>query len=140
MWPNNYDDSLAEWFNLRKESKQIEDIEDLLHTIHNWWQRVPMVKYSISIDDSENWPLPWDLLAENNFCPLAKCLGIVYTLLLIEHPEIKTIHIVQVNNDILVQINNGEYMLNDQIGSISNTTMDNITTSIDCAYLYNKLH
>jgi len=139
MWENRYEHLLIEWASLREQVKDLP-IEEALHTVHDWWQAAPMVNHTIHINDSENWPLPWDLLTEKGFCEVAKCLGLCYTLLLIEHEDINSLHIVQTDNYILVQVNNGEYTLNDQPGFITADQNDlHVRYSIDCEYLKEKL-
>ena len=124
---------------LRAEVKT-QTIDDALHTVHDWWQTAPMVNHTIHINDEDNWPLPWDLLTKNGYCDVAKCLGIVYTLLLIEHEDINSLHIAQTDNYTLVQVNNGEYTLNDQLGSITTDQDDlHVRYSINCEYLKEKI-
>jgi len=139
MWENRYEHLLIEWAGLRTQVKDLP-INEALHEVHDWWQKAPMVNHTIYINDQENWPLPWDLLTENGYCDVAKCLGIVYTLLLIEHEDINSLHIAQTDNYILVQVNNGEYTLNDQPGYITADQNDlHVKYSVDCEYLKERL-
>jgi hypothetical protein len=57
-------------------------------------------------------------LADNTFCEIAKCLGILYTLLLINHDKINAVDIIQTDNYYVVSVNNERFILNDQPGSI----------------------
>ena len=84
MWPDRYEDRLSQWHQLRQDN-QINNLETALLTINDWWQQCPWTPYYLHWDDLETWPDPWDLLADNHFCNLAKALGIVYTLHLSEH-------------------------------------------------------
>ncbi len=139
MWNDRYEDLLKEWYDLRQEAARLP-IEDSLHLINNWWARAPMVNHYLHIVDYEDWPLPWDLLAEIGFCDIAKCLGIVYTILLIEHEDITSLHIVQTDNYNLVQVNDGQFTLNDALGEIVSDQNDiHVKYSIDCEYFKNKL-
>ena len=111
-----------------------------MHSINDWWARAPLVNHHLHIADYEDWPLPWDLLADNTFCELAKCLGIVYTILLIDHVEISSLHIIQTDNYYVVSVNNGRFILNDQPGEISGQLLDaEIKYSLDCEYFKNKI-
>ena len=105
MWPTTYDDRLLEWRELREQLENISDLKDLLVTVDTWWQRAPLIPHYLHIDDYENWPNPWELLVENNFCELAKCLGIVYTLLVLNRNDLTKITIVETKNYHLVVIN-----------------------------------
>ena len=140
MWNNRYEALLEEWYNLRQKAATLP-IEDSLHLIDDWWAKAPLINNYLHMDDYSSWPLPWDLLAEYSFCDVAKCLGIMYTLLLIEHEDIHSLHIVQTEDEYsLVQINNGQYTLNDQIGEIiSDQSEIHVKYSIDCEYFKNKL-
>ena len=105
MWATNYDDRLIEWRELR-EYAITKDLEQCLSVVDDWWQHAPLVNHYLHIDDRANWPLPWDLIAENTYCDLAKCLGICYTLLLIKHKDINSLEIIETQNEFLVAVNN----------------------------------
>lgn len=105
MWATNYDDRLVEWRDLR-ESTAKQDLDQCLLSVDDWWQQAPLVNHYLHIDDQANWPLPWDLIAENTYCDLAKCLGICYTLLLIKHKDINSLEIIETQNEFLVAVNN----------------------------------
>ena len=49
------------------------------------WQPCPFSPYYLDVTSPQSWPDPWQLLEENHYCDLAKCLGIVYTLYLTVH-------------------------------------------------------
>jgi len=105
MWATNYDDRLIEWRSLREQA-QLQDLEQCLLTVDDWWQQAPLVNHYLHIDDLDNWPLPWDLIAENTYCDLAKCLGICYTLLLLKHKDITSLEIIETQQEFLVAVNN----------------------------------
>ena len=105
MWATNYDDRLIEWRSLREQA-QSQDLDQCLLTVDDWWQQAPLVNHYLHIDDLDNWPLPWDLIAENTYCDLAKCLGICYTLLLLKHKDITSLEIIETQNEFLVAVNN----------------------------------
>ena len=105
MWATNYDDRLIEWRELREQAAT-QDLDQCLSTVDDWWQYAPLVNHYLHIDDQANWPLPWDLIAENTYCDLAKCLGICYTLLLIKHKDINSLEIIETQNEFLVAVNN----------------------------------
>jgi len=76
----------------------------------------------------ENWPDPWTLIFENMYCDVAKCLGIVYTMLLTEHRknlevEIRTYIDPKNNYEYnLAYFNQGKYILNMIDGEVVNNT------------------
>lgn len=140
MWTNRYEDLLLEWADLRNRASSLP-LEDALHLVQNWWNTAPITNPYLHIADCDEWPLPWDLLAQNGFCDLAKCIGICYTLILAELPQIKSLHIVQTDNYYtIVHVNDGQYVLNDCIGEIIPSDTDyRIRHSVDCQCLANKL-
>ena len=111
MWASDYQSRLAQWISLRKDAAE-SDLETCLLRVNDWWQQTPWRPYYLHWDDSQIWPGPWDLLADDVYCGLARALGIVYTLLLIDHPEVKEISIIETDDGNLVQINHGKYILN----------------------------
>ena len=103
---------------------------------------LPIDNHYLHWDDTRNWPDPWDLLADGIFCNLAKSLGIVYTLQLIDRPDINDIKIVQTNEgDNLVVVNRGLYILNWSPTEILNndTLQTEITRTMDASVVTKKL-
>jgi len=119
MWQPRFDDRLLEWRELRNKSAQLS-LEDALVTVDQWWQRAPLTNHYLHLDEYEKWPLPWDLLADDVYCDLAKCLGIVYTLMLIKHEDIQSIRILQLEDFYAVEVNSS-YILNYIPNEIVNT-------------------
>jgi hypothetical protein len=139
MWENRYEDLLLEWSALRASAKVLP-LEDALHLIHNWWQNAPLGSQHLHIADYEDWPTPWELLLEKSFDELAKSIGIAYTLILLEHDEIKSLQVAQAENYSVVQINDGQYTLNDQPGEITaDQSTISIRYSVDSRYLAARL-
>ena len=139
MWTPYYEDLLLEWAALRTEASELP-LEEALTLIHEWWNQAPIVNNTVHFTDPDNWSLPWDLLAQNGYCDVAKCLGICYTILLIQHEDINSLFMVQTDNYTLVQVNEGQYTLNDQPDQITMDQTDlRIIHSFDCEYLKAKL-
>jgi len=139
MWTTSYADLLLEWAALREDAKALP-LDEALTLIHDWWWRAPIVNNTIHFTDSDNWPLPWELLAQTAYCDVAKCLGLCYTILLIEHEDINSLHMVQTDNYTLVQVNEGQFTLNDEPGSITADQSDlRIRFSYNCEDLSSKI-
>lgn len=139
MWNNDYDSLLLEWANLREEAKLLP-FEDALQLVDDWWWHAPIVSPYIHIVDVEEWPNPWELLSEYGFCDLARSLGICYTLLLINHKDLKSLKIVQTDNYILVLVNDGQYILNNEPGNIKMDSADlHIKYSVDSETIKTKI-
>ena len=87
-------------------------MESACVAINDWWFRAPTVNHYLHPQDIPNWPDPWQLLNDNIYCDLARALGIVYTLLDIDHSAIQTVSLGLTENDNLVLVNEGLYILN----------------------------
>jgi hypothetical protein len=127
VWPLSYEQRLAEWHRLR-ESNLDRPLPNALLNVNDWWQEVPWAPYYLHWDDVDTWPDPWDLLANQQFCSLAKALGIVYTLHMMERSDVKDLQIASGTDsaDNLVLVNEGKYILNWDTGTLLNITSNHI--------------
>ena len=109
----NYESRLKSWYDLRK-SLEKSDIETVCLAIDKWWQYAPLLNHHLHPDDIDNWPGPWELLVENNYCQLSRGLGMVYTLQLVGIKSIDFSMAIDDNNEecALVMVNNAKYILN----------------------------
>lgn len=137
MFPIRYEDRLLDWHRFRTSCKGLQ-LTEQLKMINQWWQKVPLVNHYLSTYDYQDWPNPWDILADNNYCQLTKCICIGYTLLLVGGDNHK-IAIAQDRNGEHYLIVNDEWILNYDPNSPINTTtssspMDlvDIVFSMDC--------
>lgn len=138
MWNNDYSSLLIEWANLREQVRSLP-LEKALLITQCYWDKAPLCNPYFHITEPETWPTPWELLADNCFCDLAKALGICYTLLLAEHDEIKSLHLLECDNYVLVQVNGGQYYLNYEPGTVLQEIDLSIKYSFDCDYFTQKL-
>jgi hypothetical protein len=125
MWPVKFEDRLIQWSSLREEAKNLS-LESSLNKINHWWQQTPWSPYHLHWDDQETWPNPWELLSDNLFCDLARSLGIVYTTMMIDHPDIDKIELASCDETNLVLINQGKYILNWSPEELLNISTANI--------------
>jgi hypothetical protein len=125
MWPATFEERLSSWHTLRKTAAS-EDLESAMNTINDWWFTTPIISHHLHWDEYKNWPTPWDLLADNMFCDIARAVGIVYTIAIIEHPEVQDIEMVRTDHDNLVLVNQGKYILNWAPRHLLNISFDTI--------------
>lgn len=111
MWHKDFSNRLSHWNRLRSQAI-VQPLEQSLVTINSWWFQTSWVPYHLHWDDRTNWPDPWQLLEDNIFCPLARGLGILYTIAIINRPDIESAVLTEVGGDNLVLINNSKYILN----------------------------
>ena len=143
MWQSHPEQRLIAWANLREECKDNPNLESVITKIHDWWQQAPMVLRYLHTDLIYEWPDPWELIAENTYCSLAKCLGMCYTVRMLDRQDIHNLCISEVdNNDYIVQVNNGLYTMNWNVDSVVNITLEDkskITKNIDSAMFVDKI-
>jgi len=120
MWKTSYDERLADWYNLRQAVQQLNQHDQLL-LINDWWYQSPVVPRVINWTQEDTWPNPWELLTNKGYCELARALGIVYTLMLLEQPLHSDLKIVFTGQDNLVLVDQGKYILNWAPGEMLNT-------------------
>lgn len=113
MWwsSSTYDERLTNWVSLREELS-CQDLETALATVNQWWFEAPFVNRHLHPQDVDNWPTPWELLADNLYCTLTRALGMMYTLMLTNNAEIEELAIICYDNEYLLSINNNTYLLN----------------------------
>lgn len=123
---NRFEDQLIEWNQLRSDNES-SDLKQALADINYWWQMLPIDHHYLHWDDMANWPDPWELLSDGIFCNLAKAVGIIYTLQLINRPDINEITLAQTKEgDNLVLVNQGKYILNWSPEEMLNITSNKI--------------
>ena len=111
MWQRSFPERLSSWSDLRSQV-QHQPLEQALTNINAWWFTTPWVPYHLHWDDRDTWPDPWQLLDDNIYCGLARGLGILYTIAIINHPDIESAVLTEVGGDNLVLINKSKYILN----------------------------
>jgi hypothetical protein len=132
MWPKTFAERLASWSNLRRQCATL-DAETALITINSWWFDAPWTPYHLHWDDRANWPDPWQLLDDNIYCGLARGLGIMYTIALLEREDLQDAVLVEVVSDNLVLVSKEKYILNwdcDTVVNISPSYKNNTRRSI----------
>lgn len=109
MWPLTFEERLQQWHLLRTTAAKMP-IEQQLHAINDWWFRAPIVNRHLQWEHYPDWPDPWDLLAKDQWCDLARGLGIMYTILMID--DSKDVSLAHCGKDNLVLVDQGKYILN----------------------------
>ena len=84
MWKLKASERIAHWRDFRKQLDTLT-FEQATQAVAEFWQSCPFTPYYLDVEQPGDWPDPWTLLADNYYCDLAKCLGIVYTLSLSRH-------------------------------------------------------
>ncbi len=82
-----YFQRLKSWFELRQKLSQ-STIDQKCISVDQYWQQAPLVNYYLHYDFVDEWPDPWQLISDNNYCIIARGLGMVYTLMLLDVKDI----------------------------------------------------
>jgi hypothetical protein len=124
MWPTSFGDRLESWNQLRQQIQPLTT-ESALFQINAWWFNVPWRPYYLHWDDQDNWPDPWQLLSDNHYCDLARALGILYTITLLDRADLgDTTLVLTATGDNLVLVEKSKYILNWDRDTIVNTNQE----------------
>jgi hypothetical protein len=111
MWPVKFEQRLIAWNQLRTTSKNLP-IDQALANINNWWNNTPWRAYHLHWDDCTTWPDPWELLSDNIYCDIARGLGILYTIAMLDRDDLEDVIFAATDQGNLVLIDSGKYILN----------------------------
>ena len=123
MWPTTFSDRLDSWNRLRSHALTV-NLESALVEINSWWFEAPWKPYYLHWDDQRDWPDPWQLLSDNWYCDLARGLGILYTITLLDRADLTSARLVLTESgDNLVLVEKEKYILNWDKDTIVNTSL-----------------
>ena len=111
MWFPTFAQRLESWQQLR-HGVQSQSALAVAEAVNQWWFQAPWTAYHLHWDDQADWPDPWQLLSDNMYWPVARGLGILYTIAMINHPELQDAVLTDTGSDNLVLIANEKYILN----------------------------
>ena len=121
MWPQTFDNRLASWAFLREQCQNLP-VEPALARINDWWFRAPWRPYYLHWDDQKTWPNPWQLLSDDIYCDLARGLGILYTITLLDRADMASAALVLTESGHnLVLVAKEKYILNWDPNTVVNT-------------------
>jgi hypothetical protein len=138
----NYDVRLKSWYDLRQSLKDA-DLKTQCIEVDKWWQYAPLVNHYLLHHLPDTWPNPWELLAENYYCEVARGLGMIYTILLLGTTDIDFVVAKNYNNEeiTLVLVDRAKYILNYWPDTVVNNCLQDftITKSLDVIQLIKKI-
>lgn len=113
IFQGSYENRLQGWFDLRTNLCNLPLNQQCIE-IDKWWQKVPLVNHYLHTDYIKEWPGPWELISDNEYCPYARGLGMIYTLLLLGITDIDFVDAIDNNSEdvVLVLVDNAKYILN----------------------------
>jgi hypothetical protein len=124
IWPASFAARLESWHQLRDQTRNLS-IESALLDINTWWFRSPWRPYYLHWDDQHTWPDPWQLLSDDVYCEVARGLGILYTIKLLERSDLAPVDLVLTEEGTnLVLVAKEKYILNWEPDSVVNTIQE----------------
>jgi hypothetical protein len=111
MWPLTFEQRLHAWGVLR-ESVQHASLDQAVAEVNAWWFQAPWRAYHLHWDDQNVWPDPWELLSDNIYCDLARGLGILYTITLLDRADLQDSVLAESDQGNLVLVQDQKYILN----------------------------
>lgn len=123
MWPKTFEQRLESWAQLRNRVSAL-DLELALTEINTWWFQAPWKPYYLHWDDRLSWPDPWQLLDDNIYCGLARGLGILYTIAMLDRADMCDAFLTETDSDNLVLVRKKKYILNWDEDTVLNTNLD----------------
>ncbi len=142
MWHRNFQQRLESWTQLRAMCHSLP-WPNTLEAINTWWFASPWISYSLHWDDRRLWPDPWQLLEENRLCSLARGLGIIYTIAMLDRADTPDARLIETDLDNLVLVQGEKYILNwalDSIVNISPGTIKNSRHQLTLVEAKQKIH
>jgi hypothetical protein len=124
MWPTTFGSRLENW-NLLRDRCQNLPAQQALEDINCWWFNTPWKPYYLHWDEQSTWPDPWQLLSDNIYCDVARGLGILYTINLLNRKDLTLASLVLTQDGYnLVLCQEEKYILNWEPDSIVNTSLE----------------
>ena len=124
MWPVTFAGRLESWYSMRQQCHALS-VEPAVEIINSWWLQTPWQPYYLHWDDRVTWPDPWQLLNDNVYCDLARGLGILYTISLLDRADLADATMVLTEDGYnLVLVDKSKYILNWNPDTVVNTNQE----------------
>jgi len=121
IWSTTFNNRLESWNQLRDHTQSLP-LETALTEINAWWFGAPWRPYYLHWDDQISWPDPWQLLSDNVYCEVARGLGILYTITLLDRADMASADLILTEEgDNLVRVAKEKYILNWKPDTVVNT-------------------
>jgi hypothetical protein len=137
----DYCTRLREWHKL-KETLIDQDLSTICIAVDRFWQRAPISTHYLHPADVVDWPGPWELINDNEYCIYGRGLGMIYTLMLLGINNIDFVEAIDYNreNVVLVLVEK-KYVLNHWPNSVLTNKLSDfaITKRISIESLESKI-
>lgn len=78
-WYESPSKRLSMWREFRNGLDTKNTVE-VCNTVIRWWISAPLVNIAIDPVNSDQWPTPWEMLHQGDFCNNSLALGMAYTI------------------------------------------------------------
>lgn len=138
----DYESRLRSWVQLREKIQSLS-LKEKCIAVDEFWQRTPISNHYLHTDYIREWPDPWQLINDNMYCPYARALGMIYTLLLTDTKSIELVEAIDDNSNevVLVLVDSAKYVLNYWPGTVVNNSITDfkIIKTLDISPLHSKI-
>lgn len=138
----DYESRLRSWCRLRSELSK-SSLQNICIAVDKFWQCVPINNHYLHPDYIQDWPDPWTLLFDNNYCTYSRALGMIYSLFLLDTKKIELVEAKDDNSNevVLVLVNNAKYVLNYWPDTVVNNLVTDfeITRTLNISPLIKKI-
>jgi hypothetical protein len=137
----DYCTRLREWHKL-KETLIDQDISTICIAVDRFWQRAPISAHYLHPADVVDWPGPWELINDNEYCIYGRGLGMIYTLMLLGINNIDFVEAIDYNKEnVVVVLVEKKYVLNHWPNSVLTNKLSDfaITKRISIESLESKI-
>ena len=143
MFQLKAEDRLRSWREFRVKIESLP-IDEAIKQTAQLWAQAPFTPWHLELDRIDTWPDPWNLIEENYYCDIAKCLGIIYTISLTQHKKKISVEFRTYTDDVghefnLAWIAEGKYIINLIDGDIVNIEQFDKTLKLSKRYSEEEL-
>lgn len=142
LFQNSYDTIFKQWYRMRTALEE-KDIQTQCVEVDKWWQAAPLVNHYLHADLVEEWPNPWELISDNHYCPIARGLGMFYTLYLLGIRDIAFVQAKDYNSEdvTLILVDHAKYILNYWPNTVVNNNLQDfkVVKEIDTLPIIKKI-
>jgi hypothetical protein len=119
---------LRAWNNLRTDLIHLP-LHEKCTEVDKFWQQCPATAHYLHPVDIDSWPDPWQLLDDNMYCPYARALGMIYTLVMLGISDIDLVDATDHNSIdvVLVLVDRAKYVLNYWPHTVVNNKLGDFT-------------
>lgn len=123
----DYNTRLRGWHRLR-ENLQETDLPTICVEVDKFWQKAPLLNHYLHPADIPDWPNPWELLSDNEYCLYARGLGIIYTLMLLGVKDVDFVEALDDNKEnVVLVIVDDKFILNYWPNSVVDNKLSDFT-------------